>query len=86
MGLKHCMLPKVPQKLPPASEDRPDPQVSIKMSDVVCTARLGGLLKSYSHRAALTLRYRVIPRLVPLQSTKPQPRPIRFRPTASAWP
>ncbi len=38
--------------LPPASEKPPDAQVSLKMSEVVCTTRLGGLLKSYSHRAA----------------------------------
>ncbi|RLS57944.1 MAG: hypothetical protein DWH91_03410, partial [Planctomycetota bacterium] len=38
--------------LPPASEKPPDPQVSLKISEVVCTTRLGGLLKSYSRRAA----------------------------------
>lgn len=38
--------------LPPASEKPPDPQVSLKMSEVVCTTRLGRLLKSYSRRAA----------------------------------
>ena len=30
----------------------PDPQSMINMSEVVCTTRLGGLLKSYSGRAA----------------------------------
>jgi putative transposase len=38
--------------LPPAYEKPPEPHVSLKMSDVVCTTRLGGLLKSYSRRAA----------------------------------
>lgn len=38
--------------LPPACEKPPAPQVSLKMSEVVCTTRLGGLLKSYSRRAA----------------------------------
>jgi putative transposase len=38
--------------LPPACEKPPDPQVSLKMSEVVCTTRLGGFLKSYSRRAA----------------------------------
>ena len=38
--------------LPPACEKPPERQVSLKMSDVVCTTRLGGLLKSYSRRAA----------------------------------
>lgn len=38
--------------LPTACEKPPGPQVSIKMSEVVCTTRLGGLLKSYSRRVA----------------------------------
>ena len=38
--------------LPPACEKPPDPQVSLKMSEVVCTTRLGGLFKSYSRHAA----------------------------------
>jgi putative transposase len=38
--------------LPPACEKPPEAQVSLKMSEVVCTTRLGGLLKSYSRRAA----------------------------------
>ncbi|RLS57945.1 MAG: hypothetical protein DWH91_03415 [Planctomycetota bacterium] len=38
--------------LPPAYERPPDRQSTIKMSEVVCTTRLGGLLKSYSRRAA----------------------------------
>ena len=38
--------------LPPACEKPPEPQVTLKMSEVVCTTRLGGLLKSYSRRAA----------------------------------
>ena len=38
--------------LPPACEKRPDPRTTLKMSEVVCTTRLGGLLKSYSRRAA----------------------------------
>ncbi|MFO0202468.1 MAG: integrase core domain-containing protein [Alphaproteobacteria bacterium] len=38
--------------LPPANEKPPDLQVTLKMSEVVCTTRLGGHLKSYSRRAA----------------------------------
>jgi len=38
--------------LPPACEKPPEPQVSLKMSEIVCTTRLGGLLKHYSRRAA----------------------------------
>ena len=38
--------------LPPACEKPPDRQVSLKISEVVCKTRLGGLLKSYSRRAA----------------------------------
>lgn len=38
--------------LPPACEKPPDRQSTIKMSEVVCTTRLGGLIKSYSRRAA----------------------------------
>ncbi len=38
--------------LPPACEKPPGPETTLKMSEVVCTTRLGGLLKSYSRRAA----------------------------------
>lgn len=38
--------------LPPAWEKEPQEAKTIKLSDVVCTTRLGGLLKSYSRRAA----------------------------------
>ena len=38
--------------LPPASESAPEERQTIRHGDVVCTTRLGGLLKSYSRRAA----------------------------------
>lgn len=38
--------------LPPACEKPPEPSETIRARDVVCTTRLGGLLKSYSRRAA----------------------------------
>jgi hypothetical protein len=38
--------------LPPDCEKPPEPDASIRSRDVVCTTRLGGLLKSYSRRAA----------------------------------
>ena len=38
--------------LPPAYESPPEPVETIKPGNIVCTTRLGGLLKSYSRRAA----------------------------------
>jgi|GEM_PF-2254816 len=38
--------------LPPACESPPEPVETIRPGDVVCTTRLGGLLRSYSRRAA----------------------------------
>lgn len=38
--------------LPPDCEKPPAPTASLRTRDVVCTTRLGGLLKSYSRRAA----------------------------------
>jgi putative transposase len=38
--------------LPPGFEKPPEPATSIRVRDVVCTTRLGGLLKSYARRAA----------------------------------
>lgn len=38
--------------LPPEYEQAPEPATRIRPSDVLCTTRLGGLLKSYTRRAA----------------------------------
>lgn len=38
--------------LPPATESPPEPNETIRLNDVVCETRLGGVLKSYSRRAA----------------------------------
>lgn len=38
--------------LPPECEQAPEPATSIRAGDVLCTTRLGGLLKSYTRRAA----------------------------------
>ena len=38
--------------LPPACEKPPEPQSTIKLSEIACTTRLGGLLRHYSRRAA----------------------------------
>lgn len=38
--------------LPPACESPPEPNTTIRPSDLVCHTRLGGLLKSYERRAA----------------------------------
>lgn len=38
--------------LPPACESPPEPAGTVRAGNVVCTTRLGGLLKSYSRRAA----------------------------------
>ena len=38
--------------LPPVCTKPPDPQTTIKMSEIACTTRLGGLLRHYTRRAA----------------------------------
>lgn len=38
--------------LPPAADSPPEPQETIRVNDVVYETRLGGVLKSYSRRAA----------------------------------
>jgi putative transposase len=38
--------------LPPEYEQAPEPAGTIRPGDVLCTTRLGGLLKSYTRRAA----------------------------------
>jgi putative transposase len=38
--------------LPPACESPPEPCETIRLNDVVCETRLGGVLKTYSRRAA----------------------------------
>jgi putative transposase len=38
--------------LSPACEEPPEPSATIRAGDIVCTTRLGGLLRSYSRRAA----------------------------------
>lgn len=38
--------------LPPDWRSEPEELKTIKLSDVICTTRLGGLLKSYARRAA----------------------------------
>ena len=38
--------------LPPGCESPPESQATIKLGDIVCNTRFGGLLKSYSRRAA----------------------------------
>lgn len=38
--------------LPPAMEAKPEPVEAIRLSDVACETRLGGLLKHYWRRAA----------------------------------
>ena len=38
--------------LPPACDSHPEPRHTIKINDVVCETRLGGVLKSYGCRAA----------------------------------
>ncbi|MCL6506364.1 MAG: integrase core domain-containing protein, partial [Bryobacteraceae bacterium] len=38
--------------LPPDCEKPPEPAMSLRVRDVVCTTRLGGLLKHYERRAA----------------------------------
>jgi hypothetical protein len=40
------------QFLPPTWDKPPELQSSVALIDVVCTSRLGGLLRSYSRRAA----------------------------------
>jgi len=40
------------QHLPPKWDKPPDPQSSVALKDIVCTSRLGGLLRSYSRKAA----------------------------------
>jgi hypothetical protein len=38
--------------LPPACEQKPEPVMTFKASDIACATRLGGHLRSYSRRAA----------------------------------
>lgn len=38
--------------LPPPCEAPPEPTATVRLNDLVCTTRLGGLLKPYSRRAA----------------------------------
>jgi len=38
--------------LPPACDSHPEPRDTIKLNDVVCETRLGGVLKSYRCRVA----------------------------------
>ena len=38
--------------LPPGCESPPEPRDTIRLNEVVCETRLGGVLKSYSRRAA----------------------------------
>ncbi len=38
--------------LPPGCKSHPEPRSTIRINDVVCETRLGGVLKSYSRRSA----------------------------------
>ena len=38
--------------LPPAWDNPPEPNNTVSQNEIVCTTRLGGLLKSYARRAA----------------------------------